>query len=179
MGPLEAVKEDVIANANADAKSTGAARANTAGGPDGYSDGALRDAMELLFFAYRDFTAEPDNILKNYNFGRAHHRVIHFVGRNPGMTVNQLLNILRITKQSLSRVLRQLISDGFVARDAGPKDRRQRLLRLTDRGRALENRVSEDQRQRIQRAFAAAGPAGVDGFRRVLNAMIIDAGNQA
>ena len=83
--------------------------------PDGYSDDALRDAMELLFFAYRDFTAEPDNILKHYNFGRAHHRVIHFVGRNPGMTVSQFLGILRITKQSLSRVLRQLINDGFVA----------------------------------------------------------------
>ena len=175
---MDAVKEDVIANGDADAKSPGAAAANTAGAPDGYSDGALRDAMELLFFAYRDFTAEPDNILKEYNFGRAHHRVIHFVCRNPGMTVSQLLNILRITKQSLSRVLRQLISDGFVAQDAGPKDRRQRLLRLTDRGHALEYRVSEDQRQRIQRAFAAAGPAGVDGFRQVLNAMIIDTENQ-
>lgn len=143
---------------------------------DGYSDDALRDAMELLFFAYRDFTAEPDNILKDYNFGRAHHRVIHFVGRNPGMTVSQLLGILRITKQSLSRVLRQLISDGFVAQDAGLNDRRQRLLRLTEMGRALEIQVSEDQRRRIQRAFAAAGPAGVDGFRRVLNSMMIEAG---
>ena len=145
-------------------------------GPDGYSDDALRDAMELLFFAYRDFTAEPDNILSEYNFGRAHHRVIHFVGRNPGMTVSQLLDILRITKQSLSRVLRQLVMDGFVAQDAGLNDRRQRLLRLTDKGRALEIQVSEDQRRRIQRAFAAAGPAGVDGFRRVLNSMMIDAG---
>jgi DNA-binding MarR family transcriptional regulator len=145
-------------------------------GPDGYSDDALRDAMELLFFAYRDFTAEPDNILSDYNFGRAHHRVIHFVGRNPGMTVSQLLGILRITKQSLSRVLRQLINDGFVAQDAGLNDRRQRLLRLTDKGRALEIQVSEDQRRRIQRAFAAAGPAGVDGFRRVLKSMMIEAG---
>ena len=145
-------------------------------GPDGYSDDALRDAMELLFFAYRDFTAEPDNILSDYNFGRAHYRVIHFVGRNPGMTVSQLLDILRITKQSLSRVLRQLVMDGFVAQDAGLNDRRQRLLRLTDKGRALEIQVSEDQRRRIQRAFAAAGPAGVDGFRRVLNSMMIDAG---
>ncbi len=144
-------------------------------GPDGYSGDALRDAMELLFFAYRDFTAEPDNILSNYNFGRAHHRVIHFVGRNPGMTVSQLLGILRITKQSLSRVLRQLINDGFVAQDAGLNDRRQRLLRLTDKGRALEIQVSEDQRRRIQRAFAAAGPAGVDGFRRVLKSMMIEA----
>ena len=124
-------------------------------GPNSYSDDALRDAMELLFFAYRDFTAEPDNILSDYNFGRAHHRVIHFVGRNPGITVSQLLGILRITKQSLSRVLRQLVSDGFVAQDAGLNDRRQRLLRLTDKGRALEIQVSEDQRQRIQRACAA------------------------
>lgn len=143
-------------------------------GTEGYSDDALRDAMELLFFAYRDFTAEPDNILSDYNFGRAHHRVIHFVGRNPGMTVSQLLGILRITKQSLSRVLRQLVSDGFVAQDAGATDRRQRLLRLTDKGRALEIQVSEDQRRRIQRAFAAAGPAGVDGFRQVLNSMMIE-----
>ena len=145
-------------------------------GPNSYSDDALRDAMELLFFAYRDFTGEPDNILSDYNFGRAHHRVIHFVGRNPGITVSQLLGILRITKQSLSRVLRQLVSDGFVAQDAGLNDRRQRLLRLTDKGRALEIQVSEDQRQRIQRAFTAAGPAGVDGFRQVLNSMMIEAG---
>ena len=147
-------------------------------GLESYSDDALRDAMELLFFAYRDFTAEPDNILSDYNFGRAHHRVIHFVGRNPGMTVSQLLGILRITKQSLSRVLRELVSDGFIAQDAGPTDRRQRLLRLTEKGRALEVQVSEDQRRRIQRAFTAAGLAGVDGFSRVLNAMINEAGER-
>ncbi|MEE2760835.1 MAG: MarR family transcriptional regulator [Pseudomonadota bacterium] len=128
--------------------------------------------MELLFFAYREFTTEPDNILSELGFGRAHHRVIHFVGRNPGITVSQLLSILRITKQSLSRVLRQLIADCFVVQERGPKDRRQRLLYLTDEGRALENRVSEDQRRRIRRAFASAGPDGVAGFRRVLGAMV-------
>ena len=141
-----------------------------------YSDAELRDAMELLFFAYREFTTEPDYILSEMGFGRAHHRVIHFVGRNPGITVSQLLSILRITKQSLSRVLRQLIADCLVVQEPGPKDRRQRLLYLTDEGRALENRVTGDQRRRIRRAFAAAGPDGVAGFRRVLRAMINNSG---
>ena len=157
---MDAVKE----NLNSDA----------AGGLAAYSDDDIRTAMELLFFAYRDFTAEPDNILKDYNYGRTHHRVIHFVGRYPGITVSELLSILRITKQSLSRVLGQLIREGFVAQEAGAADRRQRLLRLTGKGHDLELRVSQDQRGRIQRAFAAAGPVGVDGFCRVLKAMIID-----
>ena len=138
----------------------------------------LVKGMELLFFAYRDFTAEPDAILAPSHFGRAHHRVVHFVGRHPDISVAELLDILKITKQSLSRVLGQLVDEGHVEQRTGTRDRRQRLLRLTDRGHALEYRVSEDQRQRIQRAFAAAGPAGVDGFRQVLNAMIIDAENQ-
>src|ERR1700761_1448529 len=95
----------------------------------------VRQGIELLFFAYRDFTAEPDAILARYGFGRAHHRVIHFVGRHPQMTVGELLAILRITKQSLSRVLSELVQQGFVAQYPGRHDRRQRLLELTAEGR--------------------------------------------
>src|SRR5436309_8934357 len=105
----------------------------------------IRQGIELLFFAYRDFTAEPDAILAEYGFGRAHHRVVHFVGRHPQMTVGELLGILRITKQSLSRVLGQLVRQGFIAQRRGPDDRRQRLLELTDSGRKLERLLSAPQ----------------------------------
>jgi len=101
-------------------------------------DEELRQGIELVFYAYRDFTAEPDAILSRYKFGRAHHRVIYFVGRNPGITVSELLDILRITKQSLSRVLSQLVREGFVTQQPGPRDRRQRLLELTPAGNELE-----------------------------------------
>ncbi|MCW8836123.1 MAG: MarR family transcriptional regulator, partial [Rhodospirillales bacterium] len=93
-----------------------------------FTDEELRQAIELLFFAYRDFTGEPDEMLARYGFGRAHHRVIYFVGRHPGITVSDLLVILKITKQSLARVLRQLVKDGFIRQETGPRDRRQRLL---------------------------------------------------
>src|SRR6184192_4753514 len=99
--------------------------------PRAASEEAVRQGIELLFFAYRDFTAEPDAILEQYGFGRAHHRVVHFVGRHPQMTVGELLDILRITKQSLSRVLGQLVQQGFIIQYPGPRDRRQRLLELT------------------------------------------------
>src|ERR671923_858975 len=98
----------------------------------------LRQGIELLFYAYRDFTAEPDAMLASYGFGRAHHRVIYFVGRYPDMSVSDLLGILRITKQSLSRVLSQLIEDGFIRQRSGSRDRRQRLLALTEKGIELE-----------------------------------------
>jgi DNA-binding MarR family transcriptional regulator len=129
---------------------------------------ALHQAMELLFFAYRDFTAEPDKILARHKFGRAHHRVIYFVGRRPGITVSELLGILGITKQSLSRVLGQLVAEGLIAQRPGARDRRQRLLELTDKGRALERELSENQRARIARAYRAAGADAVEGFRTVL-----------
>ena len=132
----------------------------------------LRQGMELLFFAYRDFTAEPDRILANYNFGRAHHRVIYFVGRHPSITVSDLLSILGITKQSLSRVLGQLLQNGFVVQQPGLRDRRQRLLELTQRGRDLERLLSENQRQRMARAYRAAGAEAVEGFRTVLRNLI-------
>ncbi len=132
----------------------------------------LRQAMELLFFAYRDFTGEPDQILVEYGFGRAHHRVIYFVGRHPGITVSELLAILRITKQSLSRVLGQLVREGFVVQRPGVRDRRQRLLELTEKGWELERRLSERQRSRIARAYREAGVEAVEGFRQVLLGMI-------
>ena len=111
----------------------------------------MRQGIELLFFAYRDFTAEPDAILEQYGFGRAHHRVVHFVGRHPQMTVGELLGILRITKQSLNRVLGQLVRQGFIIQHRGAQDRRQRLLELTESGRELERRLSEPQRARVAR----------------------------
>ena len=133
-----------------------------------YSDAELRDAMELLFFSYRDFVRKPDAILEEYNFGRAHHRVIHFVGRNPDITVTHLLRILRITKQSLSRVLSQLVRENFIQQLEGPIDRRQRLLSLTQKGYELEDKLSRDQRNRITSAFVRAGPEAVNVFYKVL-----------
>src|SRR5437764_1471129 len=133
---------------------------------------AVRQGIELLFFAYRDFTAEPDAILDQYDFGRAHHRVVHFVGRHPQMTVGELLDILRITKQSLNRVLGQLVRQGFIEQHRGPHDRRQRLLELTDRGRELERRLSEPQRARVAAAYREAGAQAVEGFRKVLLGII-------
>jgi DNA-binding MarR family transcriptional regulator len=132
----------------------------------------LRQGMELLFFAYRDFIAEPDRILADYKYGRAHHRVVYFVGRHPSITVSELLTILCITKQSLSRVLGQLVRDGLIVQRAGLRDRRQRLLELTESGRQLERRLSEDQRGRIARAYREAGAEAVDGFRTVLRNLI-------
>jgi DNA-binding MarR family transcriptional regulator len=134
----------------------------------------LRQGMELLFFAYRDFTAEADAILARYGFGRAHHRVVHFVGRHPRITVGDLLAILHITKQSLSRVLGQLVEEGFIAQHPGPRDRRQRLLELTEKGREIERLVSEPQRRRLARAYREAGAQAVEGFRQVLLGIIAE-----
>jgi DNA-binding MarR family transcriptional regulator len=133
-----------------------------------YSDAELRDVMELFFFSYRDFIREPDAILKKYNFGRAHHRVIHFVGRNPNITVTHLLNILKIRKQSLSRVLSQLVRENFIQQSQGLTDRRQRLLSLTKKGYDLEYKLSRHQRERITSAFVRAGPEAVTAFYTIL-----------
>lgn len=137
-----------------------------------FTDEEIRHGIELLFFAYRDFTSDPDRILAPLGMGRAHHRVIHFVGRNPGVTVGDLLAILKITKQSLSRVLGQLVREGFIAQRPGPDDRRERRLYLTSAGQALERRLSQPQRRRVAAAYRAAGAAGVEGFRRVLTALM-------
>lgn len=128
----------------------------------------LRAGIEILFFGYREFTAEPDQILATIGFGRAHHRAIYFVGRHPGITVSDLLGILRITKQSLSRVLSELVAQGYITQSTGTTDRRQRLLTLTTKGVDLERRLSETQRARIDKAFHAAGAPAVDGFRKVM-----------
>ena len=135
-------------------------------------DEELRQGMELVFYAYRDFTAEPDAILAEYGFGRAHHRVIYFVGRNPGITVSELLDILQITKQSLSRVLSHLVQEEFILQRPGPQDRRKRLLELTEKGSILEKRLSQNQRDRIARAYRDAGAEAVEGYRKVILGMI-------
>jgi len=155
-----------------DPQSRGRPRAN----PLFLRDEDLREAIELLFFAYRDFTGEADAILTAYGFGRAHHRAIYFVGRNPGVAVNELLAILKITKQSLARVLGQLIEEGYIRQESDPQDRRRRLLSLTDKGRRLEGLLTERQSRRIRRAFDAAGNGADAGFMRVLEAMIDDRG---
>ncbi|NQV44802.1 MAG: MarR family transcriptional regulator [Rhodospirillales bacterium] len=137
-------------------------------------DEDLRQAIELLFFAYRDFTSEPDNILAQYGFGRAHHRVIYFVGANPGMSVSDLLSILRITKQSLSRVLSQLLKEEFIEQLTDEEDRRRRLLYLTQRGKDLEALLTERQSKLIARAYREAGVEAVAGFCTVLSGIIND-----
>lgn len=136
------------------------------------SGGALVDVIELLFFAYRDFISDPDAILTRYGFGRAHHRVIHFVDRNPGLTVADLLDILKITKQSLGRVLKQLVDGGFIRQVTGPHDRRQRLLYTTAEGRALAACLSEPQSRRIRTAMAGLDPQTRRIVARFLFAMI-------
>jgi DNA-binding MarR family transcriptional regulator len=132
----------------------------------------LRLAQDLLFFGYRDFTAGADAILADLGMGRAHHRVLHFVGRRPGITVGELLGILAITKQSLGRVLTPLIDEGYVTQAPGRTDRRQRLLSLTEKGAALERRLYERQRETVMQAYREAGPQAVEGFRRVMHGLM-------
>ncbi|MFN3936857.1 MAG: MarR family winged helix-turn-helix transcriptional regulator [Gemmobacter sp.] len=136
------------------------------------TDEQLRKGIEAMFFAYRGFTADPDRILERHDYGRAHHRAIHFIHRSPGTTVNNLLSILGVTKQSLNRVLRTLIADGLVESRVGTEDRRERHLFLTDSGAALERELSDAQRARMRAAYRAAGPVAVAGFRHVLEAMM-------
>lgn len=128
--------------------------------------------IELLFFAYRDFTSDPDNILAGYGFGRAHHRVVHFVNRMPGLTVAELLDVLKITKQSLARVLKQLIDTGHIVQVQGPRDRRQRELYPTEKGRALALELAAPQSRRIGRALAGAAAADRAAVEHFLKAMV-------
>ncbi|HEU0070059.1 MAG TPA: MarR family transcriptional regulator [Alphaproteobacteria bacterium] len=132
----------------------------------------LRQGMELLFYAYRDFTDEADAMLVRYKLGRAHHRALYFVGRHPGISVSELLAILRITKQSLARVLNDLVRQGFITQTAGMSDRRRRHLELTPKGLELERQITEKQRARIARAYRQAGGEAVEGFRKVLLGII-------
>lgn len=133
------------------------------------TDDQLRRGIEAMFFAYRGFTADPDRILDEKGYGRAHHRAIHFISRSPGTTVNNLLDILGVTKQSLNRVLRTLVEDGLVESRVGTQDRRERHLHLTEEGAALERQLSEAQRGRMRAAYREAGPEAVAGFRLVLD----------
>jgi DNA-binding MarR family transcriptional regulator len=136
------------------------------------TDEQLRRGIEAMFFAYRGFTADPDLILAERGYGRAHHRAVHFISRTPGTTVNNLLSILGVTKQSLNRVLRTLVEDGLVEARVGVRDKRERHLYLTEDGAALERALSESQRNRMRAAFRNAGPEAVSGFRAVLEEMM-------
>ncbi|MBO9453313.1 MarR family transcriptional regulator [Tropicibacter sp. R16_0] len=136
------------------------------------TDEQLRQGIEAMFFAYRGFTADPDRILAEMAYGRAHHRAIHFINRAPGTTVNNLLAILGVTKQSLNRVLRTLITDGLVESRVGKIDKRERHLYLTEDGRSLEATLSDAQRKRMRAAYKDAGPEAVAGFKLVLEAMM-------
>lgn len=136
------------------------------------TDEQLRKGIEAMFFAYRGFTSDPDRILEGMDYGRAHHRAIHFIHRSPGTTVSNLLAILGVTKQSLNRVLRSLVEDGLVEARVGRTDKRERNLFLTPKGAELERQLSDAQRARMRAAYRAAGPAAVQGFRTVLEAMM-------
>ncbi|WP_188915695.1 MarR family winged helix-turn-helix transcriptional regulator [Salinarimonas ramus] len=149
-----------------------AARAHAREAPGQDPDLPAYDLIELFFFAYRDFVGDPDRILDDYGFGRAHHRVLHFVARNPGLTIAELLEILRITKQSLNRVLKELIEKGFVEARPGTTDRRQRLLFVTEAGGSLALRLSRLQTQRIGRALADIPAEGRSAVADFLLAMI-------
>ena len=136
-------------------------------------DGDLRwDIIELLFFAYRDFVGDADHELEAFGFGRAHHRVMHFVYRYPGLKVADLLDVLRITKQSLGRVLKQLLDEGYIVQKTGNNDRRQRLLYATAKGEALVAKLAGLQTKRIDRALDQIAPAEAETVRRFLRAMI-------
>ncbi len=146
-------------------------------GPKGADEAPELALIELLFFAYRDFVSEPDTVLTAYDFGRAHHRVLHFVNRQPGIRVADLLDILRITKQSLARVLKQLIDGGFIVQRTGKTDRRQRLLFTTDSGKALAQQLVAMQARRLRAALDAL-PAACRGSAAIFLAGIIDAGER-
>ncbi|HEY6832320.1 MAG TPA: MarR family transcriptional regulator [Pseudolabrys sp.] len=166
-----------MADINMTAKAVGAApglaeRQAAASAPAAASAEPTWDIIELLFFAYRDFVGDPDEVLLKLTFGRAHHRVLHFVNRNPGMKVADLLDILNITKQSLGRVLKQLVDEGYVIQKEGAQDRRQRLLYVTPKGEALSLKLAVLQTQRITRAFGELGPGAHEAARRFLTAMI-------
>ncbi|MQT13248.1 MarR family winged helix-turn-helix transcriptional regulator [Segnochrobactrum spirostomi] len=129
------------------------------------------EVIELLFFAYRAFIGGPDRILADYGFGRAHHRVLHFVSRNPGMSVTELLEVLKITKQSLGRVLKQLVDTGFIEQRPGPADRRQRLLYATAAGRSLAGELAGLQSDLISKALQGLPPSAEHDTRRFLAAL--------
>ncbi|WP_434058464.1 MarR family winged helix-turn-helix transcriptional regulator [Coralliovum pocilloporae] len=156
-------------NSDDDALDDGAGLITT---PMSSEEGIPFDLIELLFFAYRDFTRDPDEILQEFEFGRAHHRVLHFVNRNPGIRVADLLDILQITKQSLGRVLKQLVDKGYIIQKQGPTDRRQRLLYPTEEGRSLALALLRPQSERIAKALLDASPGERQVIERFLMSMI-------
>ena len=141
---------------------------------DGASQVDIVSCVELFYFAYRDFTCDPDTILAQYGFGRAHHRVLHFVYRNPGLKVAQLLEILKITKQSLARVLKQLVDEGFIIQRAGDEDRRERRLYVSAKGARLTDKLTQIQVKRLEAALSKVGPGADKLARQFLFAMIAE-----
>lgn len=137
-------------------------------------DERLVAMVELLFFAYRDFVAGPDKVLAELGFGRAHHRVLHFVNRHPGLRVADLLGILKITKQSLARVLKQLVDEGYIVQETGTSDRRERRLHPTQRGADLARQLLGLQTRHLAAALAAAGPEAEPAAASFLGAVIRD-----
>jgi DNA-binding MarR family transcriptional regulator len=131
----------------------------------------IRKIIELIFFSYRDFTSGPDKILEKLNFGRAHHRVIYFVGKKDNITIKELLGVLKITKQSLSRVLNQLVRESFIVVSTG-LDKRTKNLSLTSRGLSLENELSTIQIQNIKNVINNFNQKDIDGFKKILYEMI-------
>lgn len=131
-------------------------------------DEELRQGLDLLFFAWRDLAAAADPALEKEGLGRAHHRALYFIGRNPGLSVGELMAILGITKQSLGRVLKDLAAKGLAGQSAGAEDRRERRLNLTEAGQALEQALSAPQRALMAGAYRSAGAEAVGGFRTVL-----------
>lgn len=141
---------------------------------DCINDADIVCCVELFYFAYREFTGDPDTILEQYGFGRAHHRVLHFVHRNPGLKVAELLEILRITKQSLARVLKQLIDEGFIIQRAGDEDRRERRLYVSAKGARLTDKLTQIQVKRLENAMHEIGPDAQRLARQFLFAMIAE-----
>ncbi|MHA1568022.1 MAG: MarR family winged helix-turn-helix transcriptional regulator [Alphaproteobacteria bacterium] len=139
-------------------------------------DDELRQGIEFFLIAYKDFTADADRDLARLGLGRAHHRILYFVGRSPGIAVGELLAVLGITKQSLSRNMAELVARGLIDERPGPADRRRKLLTLTSEGETVESRLTERQRARIARAYREAGAEAVEGFRKVVLGMIDENG---
>lgn len=135
---------------------------------DASNRAALRPSIELFFFAYRAFTSRPDRILEQRGLGRVHHRILYFVGRSPGLTVNALLETLQVSKQALHAPLRKLIQNGLISAAAAPRDRRVKQLTLTSAGRQLEQRLTATQTKQLSQAFAKAGPTAVAGWHAVM-----------
>lgn len=134
-------------------------------------DEDLRQGLDMLFFAWRDLAAEADSTLEKEGLGRAHHRALYFIGRNPGLSVSELMVILGITKQSLGRVLKELAAKTLIGQTVGSEDRRERRLSLTEAGQALEQALTAPQRALMANAYRAAGAEAVSGFRTVLTGL--------